>query len=113
MCVLQVQMAQPAKNPPAGAGDVRDSGFDPWVGKIPGEGNGGLLQCSCLGNPMDRGAWRAAVHEVAERQTELSRNTSGALSREGPAFLPPPRLPWKNSDYLPDGRLPAPPHWLP
>ena len=36
--------------------------FDPWIGKIPGEGNDNLLQYSCLGNPMDRGAWRAAVH---------------------------------------------------
>ena len=36
--------------------------FDPWIGKIPGEGNENPLQYSCLGNPMDRGAWRAAVH---------------------------------------------------
>ena len=36
--------------------------FNPWVGKIPGEGNGNPLQYSCLKNPMDRGAWRAAVH---------------------------------------------------
>ena len=36
--------------------------FDRWAGKIPGEGNGNPIQCSCLGNPMDRGAWRAAVH---------------------------------------------------
>ena len=36
--------------------------FDPQIGKIPGERNDNLLQYSCLGNPMDRGAWRAAVH---------------------------------------------------
>ena len=41
-------------------------GFDPWVRKIPGEGNGNPLQYSCLGNPMDRGAWQAAVHGVAK-----------------------------------------------
>ena len=41
-------------------GDVR--GFDPWVGKIPGGGPGKLVLYSCLGNPMDRGAWRAMVH---------------------------------------------------
>ena len=40
-----------AKNPPANAGDTGD------VGLIPGEGNGNPLQCSCLENPMDRGAW--------------------------------------------------------
>jgi len=33
--------------------------------KIPGEGNGNPLQYSCLGNPMDKGAWRARVHGVA------------------------------------------------
>ena len=38
---------------------------DPWVRKIPGEGSGNPLQCSCLGNPLDRGAWWATVHEVA------------------------------------------------
>ena len=37
-----------------------------------GEGNGTPLQYSCLGNPMDRGAWKAAVHGVAERRTRLS-----------------------------------------
>ena len=37
-----------------------------------GEGNGTPLQYSCLENPMDGGAWKAAVHGVAERQTQLS-----------------------------------------
>ena len=37
-----------------------------------GEGNGTPLQCSCLENPMDGGAWRAAVHGIAEGQTRLS-----------------------------------------
>ena len=46
------------------AHQCRRQGFDPWVRKIPGEGNGNLLQYSCLGNPMDRGAWLATVHEV-------------------------------------------------
>ena len=36
---------------------------------LQGEGNGTLLQYSCLENPMDRGAWKAAVHGVAEGQT--------------------------------------------
>ena len=46
-------VAQMVKKLPA----LRDTGFDPWVGKIPGEGNGNPLQYSCLENPMDRGAW--------------------------------------------------------
>ena len=40
--------------------------FDPWVRKIPWRRNDNPLQYSCLGNPIDRGAWRATVHRVAE-----------------------------------------------
>ena len=41
-----------------------------------GEGNGNPLQCSCLENPRDRGAWWAAVHWVAQSQTRLKRRSS-------------------------------------
>ena len=51
------------KNPPANA---RDTGSTPGLGRFPEEGNGNPLQYSCLGNPMDKGAWRAAVPGVAE-----------------------------------------------
>ena len=51
------------KNPPVNEGDV---GSLPTLGRSPGEGNGNPLQYSCLDNPMDRGAWRATVHGVAE-----------------------------------------------
>ena len=44
---------------------TRDAGLIPALGRS-GEGNGNPFQCSCLGNPMDRGAWRAIVHGVAE-----------------------------------------------
>ena len=44
------QVAQVVKNPTDNAGDL----FDPWDGKVPGEGNGNPLQYSCLGNPIDR-----------------------------------------------------------
>ena len=47
-------------------------GFDPWVGKIPAVGNGNPLQYSCLGNPMDRGAWWATVHSITKCRTWLS-----------------------------------------
>ena len=53
-------------------------GFNPWVGKIPGVGNGNPLQYSCLGNPIDRGAWWATVHGVAkesDRTEGLSTQT--------------------------------------
>ena len=48
-------MTQLVKNPLANAGDVA---LIPGVGKSPGEGNGNLLQYSCLDNSMDRGAWQ-------------------------------------------------------
>ena len=54
------------KNPPANAGDVRDTGSIPDSGRSPGEGNGNPLQYSCLENPLGRGVWRAAVHRVTE-----------------------------------------------
>ena len=54
------------KNPPANAGDM---GSIPGLEKSPGEGNGNQLQYSCLGNPMDRGAWQATVHGVMKSQT--------------------------------------------
>ena len=55
-------MALMVKNPPTSAGDVRDTGLMPGLGRCPGEGHGNPLQYSCLDNPMDREAWRAAVH---------------------------------------------------
>ena len=54
------------KNPPANAGDVRDSGSIPELGRSPGGGPGNPLQCSFLENSMDRGAWWAAVHGLAK-----------------------------------------------
>ena len=47
-----------------------------------GEGNGNLLQCSCLENPRDRGAWWAAVYGVAQNQTRLKRLSSSSSSRK-------------------------------
>ena len=44
------------KNPPANAGDVREAGSIPRMGRSPGAGHGNPLQYSCLVNPMDRGA---------------------------------------------------------
>ena len=51
-------------------------GFDPWVRKIPGEGNGNPLQYSCLENPMDGGAWQATVHGVTKSWIRLSNFTT-------------------------------------
>ena len=51
------------KNLPANAGNT---GSIPELGRTPGEGNGNPLQYSCLGNPMDKGAWWATVHGAAK-----------------------------------------------
>ena len=57
------------KNPPANAGEMRDTGLITELGRSPREGNDNPLQYSCLENPMDRGFWWAAVQGVAKRQT--------------------------------------------
>ena len=54
------------RNPPANAGDVS---LIPRWGKSSGEGDGNPVQYSCLGNPMDRGAWHATVHEFVKSQS--------------------------------------------
>ena len=52
--------------------NLRDPGLIPGLGRFPGEWNGNPLQYSCLGFPMDRGVWRATVHEVTKSWTQLS-----------------------------------------
>ena len=49
-------------------------GFNPWVGKIPGVGNGNPLQYSCLGNAMDKGARWATVHGVTKESDTTEHN---------------------------------------
>ena len=49
-----------------------DLGFIPGLGRSPGEGNGNPLECSCLENSMDGGAWRATFHGVAKSWTQVS-----------------------------------------
>ena len=66
------QVALVVKNLPAYAGEVRDVGLIPGLGGSPGGGHGNPLQYSCLGNPMDRGAWWATVHRAAKSRTRLS-----------------------------------------
>ena len=60
----------------ASACNAGDVGLIPGSGRSPGEGNGNPLQYSCLENPMDGGAWWAAVHGVAKSWTPLSDFTS-------------------------------------
>ena len=57
------------KNPPVNAGDLRDTGSIPGLGRSSGGEHGNPLQYSFLENPMDRGVWRATVQRVAKNQT--------------------------------------------
>ena len=59
-------------------GDVRDVGSLPGSGRSPGGGHGNPLQCFCLENPLDRGAWRATVHRVIQSWTRLKRLSTHA-----------------------------------
>ena len=59
------------KEPARTTGDTRKVGLIPGLGRCPGEGNGNPLQFSCLGNPMDRGTWRATVDRVEKSWTQL------------------------------------------
>ena len=74
------QVALVVQNPPANAGDTRDTGSAPGSGRCPGEGNANPLQYSCLGNPMDRGyiLWGLKESYV----TEFSHTQCGIL-KEG------------------------------
>ena len=68
-CASQVALV--VKNPLANAGDMRGLGSVPGWGRSPGGGHGNPLQCPCLENPMDRGAWQAACHGVTKNWPQL------------------------------------------
>ena len=72
---------------PANVGDTRDLGSIPGLGRSPGAGNGNSLQYSCLGNPMDRGAWWAPIHGVAKSRTRLSSTTTTTAGCNSPNRL--------------------------
>ena len=63
------QVVLVVKKLPANAGEIRNIGPFPRLGRSLGGGHGNPLQYSCLGNPMDRGAWWATVHRVAKSRT--------------------------------------------
>ena len=71
------------QNLPATAGDIRDTGSIPGLGRSLGGGHGNPFQYSCLENPMDRGAWEATVHSVAKSQMRLERLSMHTHTRCG------------------------------
>ena len=71
MCIhMPFQVALVVKNPPASAGDIKYMGLIPGSGRSPGGEHGHTLQYSCLENRMNRGAWQATVHRIAELDTK-------------------------------------------
>ena len=76
------------KNPPAKAGDARDVGSIPGLGRFPGGGHGNPLQYSCLKNPRDREAWWATVHKVTKRWTRLKRLSAHARAHTHKELIP-------------------------
>ena len=66
-------MALVVKTPHANAGEKRDTGLSPKLGRSPREGNGNHSSILAWRIPMDRGDWRAIVHRVAKSQTQLKR----------------------------------------
>ena len=62
-----------------------------------GEGNGNPLQCSCLENPRNGGAWWAAVYGVAQSQTRLMNSTCHISGAQYQCWMNPPKFLWKLS----------------
>ena len=60
------------KYPAGNAGDTRDVGLIPGSGRFPGERDGSPLQHSCLGDPINGGAWQAADRGVANRDDQTA-----------------------------------------
>ena len=67
------------KSLPANAGDLRDVGLIPGLGRSPGEGNDNPHQYSYLEDPMDRGAWWTTVYKVPQSRTRLD-NLAGVAA---------------------------------
>ena len=78
------QVVLVVENLPANAGDIRDTGSIPGLGRSSGGGQGNPLQHSYLENPMDRGAWQAMAHRVAKSRTQLKQlNTQHTFQLRG------------------------------
>ena len=88
---ITTQVAFMVKNPPANAGDIRDVGSTPGSGSSPGGGHGNPLQCSCLENPMDRGACgleSMGSQRAANNWANLARMHAHVYCENGEDWIP-------------------------
>ena len=76
------QVVLVVKNPPPNVGDAREVGLIPGLGRSPGAVHGKPFQYSCLENPMDRGAWRTAVHRDAKSPTRVKQLNTQSRSED-------------------------------
>ena len=98
LAVGAAQVALMVKNPPAKAGDV---GSISGLGRSPGGGHGNTLQRSCLENPVDRGAWRAAVRGAAQVPTGPKRLSARAAAEHRASASPAPAAPQQSRSTWP------------
>ena len=94
------QVTLVVKNPPANAGDLREAGWIPGLGRSPGEGNGNSLQYSGLENPMDRGSWWATVHGVARARYHWATDHSTVRKQLTDLNESPALWDWVPSEHL-------------
>ena len=87
------------KNLHANAGDARDSGSVPGLERSPGVGSGNPLWYSCLENPMDRGAWWATIHGVAELDTTEATEHACMLPLKS-GIVHQMRIPFKTAEHI-------------
>ena len=72
MCIYGLPGGTSGKEPACQCRRLRDVGSISVLERSPGGGHGNLLHCSCLGNPMDRGAWQAIVHRIAKKESGMT-----------------------------------------
>ena len=94
------QVVLVVKNPPANAGDIRDVGSIPGLGRSAGGGHGNPLQYSYLQNPMDRGAWWAMVHWVTKSWTRLKQLSTLGTKEVKVLHCSPIYMTFKGQSYL-------------
>ena len=102
MCVRASHVVLVVKNPLANTGDIRDMGSIPGSERSPGgDGHGNPLQYSCLENPIDRRAWRATVHGVANSLKQFSMHAGFGPTTHSPEILILSSFPSHCSSLLP------------